>query len=164
MAGGQARERTMAVISELTAELRASEGAAGITEKQRGRYVRWREHAAALEEYVRQHPLDPDATAVDALDTSDLPPELLKQLSGGQSDKLDSQIITVLKACNGSADLDQMLIGLFRRFGIIQKRRFLQNKLWRMVRKGQIHRTENARGIFCLDAAKVRKPQTKRES
>ena len=45
---------------------------------------------------------------------------------------------------------------------IVQKRRFLQNKLWRMVRKGQIQNVKNARGVFRLEGAKPRPRQGRR--
>ena len=99
-------------------------------------------------------------TARETLDTADLsglPPELLAELSAAQVDVLERQIVSVLQTLGGSADLDQILIGLYRKFEVVQKRRFLQNKLWRMVRKGQVQKTKSARGIFRLDAPKPRR-------
>ena len=87
-------------------------------------------------------------------DLSDLPPELVAELSASQIDVLERQILTIIEACGGSADLDQILIGLYRRFRVIQKRRFVQNKLWRMVRKGRVENTKSARGVFRLASSK----------
>lgn len=87
----------------------------------------------------------------DDADLSDLPAELLAELSASQVDVLERQVLSVIEACGGSADLDQILIGLYRRFQVVQKRRFLQNKLWRMVRKGQVQKTKSARGVFRLE-------------
>ena len=63
----------------------------------------------------------------------DLPPELQQELSITKTDELDDQLITVINAYGGTATLDQILVGLYRKFGISQKRRFLQNKLYRMT-------------------------------
>ena len=63
---------------------------------------------------------------------SDLPQELLEELSVAKSDDLEDQIVTVINACDGEASLDQILVGLFRKFKVVQKRRFIQNKLYRM--------------------------------
>ena len=63
----------------------------------------------------------------------DLPPELQQELSITKTDVLDDQLVTVINACGGTATLDQILVGLYRKFGITQKRRFLQNKLYRMT-------------------------------
>jgi len=94
--------------------------------------------------------------AVAGPDISDLPAELLAELSASRADLLERQILSVLEASQGSADLDQLLIGLYRRFKVVQKRRYLQNKLWRMVRKGQVQKTKSARGIFRLERPKRR--------
>jgi hypothetical protein len=62
----------------------------------------------------------------------DLPQELLDELSIAKGDELEDQLVTVINAYGGEASLDQILVGLFRKFGSLQKRRFIQNKLYRM--------------------------------
>jgi hypothetical protein len=129
----------------------AGEGPAssGVTvAKSRGRQLHWREHAAELEDFVRGRETGTAGAPGD--DLAGLPPELLKELSTGRGDPLDAQIVAVFRSLGGSADLDQLLIGLYRMFGLIQKRRFLQNKLWRMVRKGVIEKAGRVRGVFSL--------------
>ena len=63
----------------------------------------------------------------------DLPPELQQELSITKVDELDDQLVTVINAYGGVATLDQVLVGLYRKFGISQRRRFVQNKLYRMT-------------------------------
>ena len=63
---------------------------------------------------------------------SDLPQELRDELSVAKSDDLEDQIVTVINSFGGEASLDQILVGLYRKFEVMQKRRFLQNKLYRM--------------------------------
>jgi len=86
-------------------------------------------------------------------DVSDLPPELIRELNL-PTDKLESQIMALLRFMGEPVDLDQILIGLYRRFGVIQKRRFLQNKLWRMVSKNQIYKGKNRKGVYALEPVK----------
>ena len=62
----------------------------------------------------------------------DLPQELLDELSVAKTDELEDQIVTVINAYGGEASLDQILVGLYRKFKVSQKRRFVQNKLYRM--------------------------------
>ena len=62
----------------------------------------------------------------------DLPPELLEELSIAKGDDLDDQLVTVINAYGGMASLDQILVGLYRKFKVKKKRRFIQNKLYRM--------------------------------
>lgn len=101
--------------------------------------------------------VDADARGIDTNDLSGLPDELLHELSVSQADTLELQILDVMQALGGSADLDQVLIGLYRKFQVIQKRRFLQNKLWRMVRKGQMEKPKGERGQFHLEKPKHRR-------
>lgn len=62
----------------------------------------------------------------------DLPQELLEELSVAKTDELEDQLVTVINSYGGEATLDQILVGLFRKFKVVQKRRFVQNKLYRM--------------------------------
>lgn len=161
MAGRLAQKNPSLLVSELAEDLRRSENEPGISATDRVRYTRWHEHAAALEAFIGQKA---DAKS-QTLDTSDLPPELLKELSAGHADKLEGQIVEVMKAQGGSADLDQLLIGLYRKSHVVQKRRFLQNKLWRMVRKGVLRKNREDRGTFFLvaSAPKRDRRENKRE-
>ena len=62
----------------------------------------------------------------------DLPEKVLVELSIVTADEIEDQLVTVINACGGTATLDQILVGLYRKFKVYQKRRFLQNKLYRM--------------------------------
>jgi hypothetical protein len=158
----QVRAHPIALITEMAADFRESEDDPALSPKERGKLARWRKHATALEAYVRQQADGGTTPALDVSDTSGLPPELLKELSNVEADELETQIFAVIGALGGSADLDQLLIGLFRKYGTVHKRRFLQNKLWRMVRKGDLQKADQ-RGLFALATApKARKRANKR--
>ena len=81
-------------------------------------------------------------------DLSDLPPELMKELSGIKVDDLEQQIYTIIKSGGEDADLDAVLIELFRRFKVVQTRKFLQNKLWRMAQKELIFSVPSRKGVY----------------
>ncbi len=161
MAGRLAQKNPSLLLSELAEDLRRSESEPGLSATDRVRFTRWHEHAAALEAFIRQK----SDGKPEALDTSDLPQELLKELSAGHADKLEDQIVEVMRALGGNADLDQLLIGLYRKSKVVQKRRFLQNKLWRMVRKGLLRKNREDRGTFFLVAGTKQRdrPEHKRE-
>jgi len=148
MAGRLTQKNPSLVLSELTEDLRRSEREPGISATDRVRFTRWHEHAAALEAFISQK----SDERSEMLDASDLPPELLKELSAGHADKLEDQIVEVMRGHGGSAAMDKLLIGLYRKSKIVQKRRFLQNKLWRMVRKGLLRKNRENRGTFFLVA------------
>jgi hypothetical protein len=75
----------------------------------------------------------------------DLPQELIEELSVAKTDELEDQIVTVINAYGGTASLDQVLVGLFRKFKVLQKRRFIQNKLYRME---MVWALEGKKGIY----------------
>ena len=81
----------------------------------------------------------------------DLPQELLEELSIAKSDELEDQIATVINAYGGTASLDQILVGLYRKFRVTQKRRFLQNKLYRMT---MIWSVPGKKGVYTTEPLK----------
>ena len=81
-------------------------------------------------------------------DLSDLPSALLAELSVSKTDELEDQLATVINAAGGEADIDAILVYLFRKFKVVQTRRFLQNKLWRMVQKGLLHSVPGRKGVY----------------
>lgn len=135
-------------LTVLDSEIRAYLERPNLAEGDRKRCTRW---LSLIE------PLRLAMTAGGSLtDITDLPPELLKELNI-PSDGLETQIIGVLEMSAAAVDLDQILIGLYRRFGVVQKRRFLQNKLWRMVKKQQIYKLKDRRGLYALDPGRAAK-------
>ncbi|MCD1621097.1 hypothetical protein K7H20_23965 [Salipiger manganoxidans] len=103
---------------------------------------------AASDELVKLYGLT-SALPPDLGNIHDLPTELLDELSVAKTDELEDQLVTVINSYGGEASLDQILVGLYRKFKVTQKRRFLQNKLYRMAmvwsvdgRKGYYTTTE----------------------
>lgn len=140
-------------LSELVGALQELQARKGVSAEERGRYSRWIEQAGNLEALLTPGIAADVPQPAGAADYSDLPPALLKELSIRRQDQLGAQILSVLRNCGGTADLDQVLVGLYRQHNTVQKRRFVQNKLWRMVRKGQIAKAKNTRNIFSLHLA-----------
>jgi hypothetical protein len=162
MPNAPARKDHLAFLEELAANLREAQQRPGVSAEERGRYGRWIERAAALELLLESGGKGSSPAAARAAET-ELPPALLRELSSRKRDALEQQIVAVLAAGGGSADLDQVLIGLYRSFGVIAKRRVIQNKLWRLVRTGRICKAKDTRNVFSLEAAaKPRERRTKR--
>jgi hypothetical protein len=153
------RQNKEGLLAELARALSELEARPGTSAEERGRWIRLRQGI----EHIEQSPPAPLVpAAIDPTDLSDLPPDLLSELSVARADPLEAQIVSVLQACGGSADLDQILIGLYRKFQTVQKRRPLQNKLWRMVRKGDLRKAKAERGIFSLQASNGRARKDRR--
>lgn len=83
-------------------------------------------------------------------DISDLPDELLAQLSGTKTDELEDQIYAVVKAAGAEIELDRLLIELFRRGGNVYERRFINNKCYRMAQKGLIFQVPGRKGVYTV--------------
>ena len=144
------KDTHLTFIAELADHLRAARGRTGLSAEERGRNERWLEQATSLQSLFEMG--KPQSPRGGELATqADLPEALLRELSPKRSDQLERQIIAVLAACNGSADLDEVLIGLYRGFGVIGKRRVIQNKLWRLVRTSRIAKAKDKRNVFSLN-------------
>jgi hypothetical protein len=81
-------------------------------------------------------------------DLSDLPPDLISQLSGIKTDELEDQVFAIVKAAGDQIELDRLLIELYRRFKTVHQRRFLMNKCYRMAQKGLIHLVAGKKGTY----------------
>jgi hypothetical protein len=67
-------------------------------------------------------------------DLSDLPPELLKELSDSAKGETDV-LIKIIDGRGGTATLDEILIDLYRKHKEIGKRPLIANKLYRLSRR-----------------------------
>jgi hypothetical protein len=83
-------------------------------------------------------------------DISDIPEELRNELQIIKKDELANQIIEVLKIYNNVANLDEILIGLYRKYNVIQKRLFISNKLYRMSKDDLIMPVSGKKGVYSI--------------
>lgn len=91
-----------------------------------------------------------DAVGAD-IDLTGLPAELLNELSC-IPDEFEKQVINLLPTDGSAVSLDAILVGLYREHGILKKRRFLQNKLYRME---EVETVEDKKGHYQLHPALV---------
>lgn len=100
-------------------------------------------HMAELEQRLKVLPKEMG-------DLSDLPDELLDELQTAKVDELEQQVVDVLRALQGPANLDQILIGLFRKFSVMQKRRYLMNRLYKMAQRELIVSVPRKKAVYVL--------------
>ena len=60
-----------------------------------------------------------------------------------------------MKAAGPEIELDRLLIELFRRFGAVHERRFINNKCYRMAQKGLIFPVPGRKGVYTLNRPEV---------
>jgi len=114
---------------------------------------------SAAEEFVRLKGLT-TALPPDIGNIHDLPQEILDELSIATSDELEDQLVTVINAHSGTATLDQILVGLYRKFKVAQKRRFLQNKLYRM---SMVWSVPGKKGVYTVEEPETDTDDTNEE-
>lgn len=91
---------------------------------------------------------DEDASADgDPDDLSDLPPELLKELSESIKGETDP-LIKIIQGRGGIATLDEILIDLYRKYKEIGKRPIVSNKLYRLSRRGLCWSVPGKKGTY----------------
>lgn len=86
----------------------------------------------------------------------DLPQEVLDELSITTSDETEDQLVTVINSYGGTATLDQILVGLYRKFTAAYKRRFLMNKLYRMA---TVWSVPGKKGVYTTEKPEIEEPE-----
>lgn len=140
------------VVKTLAAELRRLAQAAELEEPVRAK--KHEERAQAMESVaheleVARKRLRPVSS--DYGDLSDLPQEVLDQLNLSKVDELERQMRDIVAAADGGEiGIDPIIIELYRRHKVVQDRRFIMNKLYRMGQKGLINSVEGKKGYYYL--------------
>lgn len=84
-------------------------------------------------------------------DLSDLPEEVIAQLSLTKVDELEQQLRDIIASGDGGeVGLDTTIIELYRRHKVVGERRFIMNKLYRMAQKGVISGVDGRKGVYYL--------------
>ena len=79
----------------------------------------------------------------------DLPDELRAQLQIGKMSDLERTIIYVIREMfDGVANVDEILVGLYREVGQIFERQPLANRLYRMGQAGHLVSVPRKKGVY----------------
>lgn len=82
-------------------------------------------------------------------DLDELPVELRSQLQIGKVGGLEQRIIDLIRdQYAGVANVDEILVGLFRASGVVHQRQPLANRLYRMGQAGQIASVPKRKGVY----------------
>lgn len=88
-------------------------------------------------------------------EVDDLPPEQLAEININKSDRQDFQILEVLDNAGGAASIDQIMVALHRKTGMIQRRVYTNSRLYRMIKKRLIYPVPNFKGAYSLNPIEV---------
>ncbi len=92
-------------------------------------------------------------------DLSDLPTELLNELSGRAVKGENDPLVQIIIDRGGTATIDEILIDLYRKHGQIGKRILVQNKLYRLSKHGAIWPTTGRKGVYTITPPEVPGPE-----
>jgi len=82
---------------------------------------------------------------------SDLPDELVKELSFSDADKTEFEIVNSIEEAGGIISLDKLLIALYKRTGEVHKRNSLYSRLARMATKNLIYYVPGKKGVYSTE-------------
>lgn len=102
-------------------------------------------------EVPQQHNADDDLFSLNLLDMKDIPEDLGKELNVSQSDTDDAQVLELLQIANRSLDLNELLIGSFRKYKIKHKRNLLTARIYRLIKRDLVHNV--GKGKYALGPA-----------
>lgn len=83
------------------------------------------------------------------IDTEGLPQSVIDELMC-IPDGLEGQILSLLPQDGSGISLDAILVGLYRQYSVTKRRRFMQNKLYRMK---EVDTLEGSKGVYTLHPA-----------
>ena len=111
-----------------------------------------------LIELLEKHPADlenqgkiEDLFSLNPLNLQGIPHDLETELSVSQSDVEDAQILELLKLAGRSLDLNELLIGCFRKYEVKHKRNMLTARIHRLIKRNEMHNV--GKGEYALGPA-----------
>ena len=99
-----------------------------------------------------ERPAAPPVVVGTPADLSDLPPELLEQLSAGAK-KVDTDVLVqVINGRDGTASLDDILIDLYRKHRQVETRAVVSNRLYRLSKRNMVWAVPGRKGVYTTTA------------
>lgn len=93
-------------------------------------------------------PAQGDLFRIDPYDVSDLPEELVNELTIPKSDNDEVRMVHLLRLAGRPLSINEIMVGLFRKFGDVSKRTTVNSRLYRMANKGDLVSMD--KGVYAL--------------
>lgn len=77
-----------------------------------------------------------------------LPEKIKRELSFKKTDEFSDKIINVLYSYNGIANIDEIIVGMYKTFNIIRSRKYYIGKLYKMTTNHLINSVGHHKGIY----------------
>lgn len=102
----------------------------------------------ALETLPDSSPEQQDLFQIDPFDLDGLPEELVSELAISKADQEDAQIIQLFRIARRPLNINEVMVGLFRKFDVQSKRTALSARLYRMATRDELRSVE--KGVYAL--------------
>lgn len=89
-----------------------------------------------------------DLFALDPFALDEFPDELVNELAISRADQEDAQIVQLFRIARRPLNINEVMVGLFRKFQVQSKRTALSARLYRMASRGDLSNPE--KGIYAL--------------
>ncbi|HET6906556.1 MAG TPA: hypothetical protein VFH52_06385 [Rhodanobacteraceae bacterium] len=89
-----------------------------------------------------------DLFAIDPFDLDGLPEDLVSELTISRADQEDAQIIQLFRIAQRPLNINEVMVGLYRKFDVRQKRTAVSARLYRMAARGELVNVE--KGVYSL--------------
>lgn len=88
----------------------------------------------------------------DLSNVSDIPHEIKEQLGFLNKNNFEEQLVELFTTANMELNLDQIMVGFYRKYGETKERRAIINKLYNMCRYDHplIKKVEGKKGVYKL--------------
>lgn len=84
----------------------------------------------------------------DTNDLSDLPDDIKATLKCNKKDDFSDKIMSLYDDTVKELNIDQITVGLFRKFKYKTRRKILNTKLYNMTKKSKLQRVAGKKGVF----------------
>lgn len=88
--------------------------------------------------------------SLDPFRLSDIPDTLVEELKISRADKMDAQVMELFRIAQRPLNISEVLVGLYRKFDVTEKRPALSARLYRLTQADQLESSEGARGTYQL--------------
>jgi hypothetical protein len=103
-----------------------------------------------LDGLIQEKARKPQRLSLSWDELSDLPDELVAELSISDADRAEFNILSVIEDAGGIAALDRILVGYFRHTGEVVRRQQMINRIYRMIQKGLLYSVPGRKGVYSL--------------
>lgn len=91
-----------------------------------------------------------DLFSLNPLKLDDLPEELVDDLNLSKSERRDAEILELFKIAERPLNINELMVGLYRKYEQRPKRNALSARLYRMAQRDDVHSVPHKKGLYAI--------------